>query len=206
MLEIKSLAHNFGGRKITFPDFDLQDGERMLILGNSGVGKSTLVHLVSGLLTSNDGDISIDNQKLSELSNTELNKLRNQKIGLALQHSKFIETLSFKEHMLLRLKSANEKWNHFHDTLVSRLGLSEKLNEHPINWSGGEQKRASFALACCNQCKLLICDEPTAGLDDSNCNSILELLLQINEEFNTALMIVTHDQRIQHKFNKVIKL
>lgn len=206
MLKVKNVAHNFDGQLISFPDFELQKGERMLILGDSGVGKSTLVHLVSGLLTLNSGEIVFIDTLFTKLKNGNLNKLRNQHIGLSLQHSKFIETLSFKEHILLRLKSVNEQWSNFHDALVSKLGLSDMLNERPVNWSGGEQKRASFALACCNKCSLLICDEPTAGLDDKNCDSVLDLLLQINEEFNTALMVVTHDQRIQHKFNKVIKL
>ncbi len=190
-----------------FPDIVCNEGETLLVTGNSGVGKTTLLHLLGGLLRPESGEIAIDNIVINSFSERKLDHFRGQNIGLVLQQSHFIEAFTVLENVALAswLATGKQKIEKAKQ-LLEHLDLGNHLHKLPSQLSVGQQQRVSIARALINEPKLLLADEPTSSLDDENAFKVADLLEQLAEEFKTALVIVTHDSRLKGRFSNQISL
>jgi len=190
-----------------FPDIDLAEGENLLILGNSGKGKTTLLHLLSGLLKPDDGNISIGQQKITSLSKKKCEQFRARHIGIVFQRSFFVKSLCVQDNLLLAQKLAGTKENpETVRRLLQDMGLESKLNELPGKLSVGEQQRVSIARATLNDPKVIFADEPTSALDDENTERVIELLAKTARRCAANLVVVTHDARLKDRFEQQIQL
>ena len=190
-----------------FPDLQCKAGETLLITGASGKGKTTLLHLLGGLLKPTSGSIFIDEINICQLSSKKIDHFRGQNIGLILQKAHFISSLNVLENIELAswLTDKNKKQEKAKE-LLSLLGLEKFALKLPNQLSVGQQQRVSIARALINEPKLLLADEPTSSLDDENAKIVADLLANLSEKYNAALIIVTHDQRLKERFKTAIEL
>jgi putative ABC transport system ATP-binding protein len=178
-----------------------------LITGNSGKGKTTLLHLLAGILRPDKGEILIDKIDISKYSEKKLDQFRGKNIGLILQQSHFIASLTVLENVVLASwlasgKKATEKAVQ----LLTELDLESQIHKLPSQLSIGQQQRVSIARALINEPKLLLADEPTSSLDDENAMKVADLLHKLAKDYKASLVIVTHDQRLKNKFPNQIHL
>lgn len=190
-----------------FPDIALSKQEHLLILGKSGIGKTTLLHLLAGILKPTNGTVTIDAVAISELSNTQLDKFRGETIGLVFQKKHAIASLSVLENLQARLffskKTTKSKAI---EKVLKQLELYD-FKHHKINeLSEGQLQRLGIACAVIHQPKVLLADEPTSSLDDENCKLVMELLLNQAQSTNANLIVITHDSRIKSFFPNFITL
>jgi len=178
-----------------FQPINLNTGENLLVVGPSGSGKSTYLHLLAGLIRPHSGVIEIQGIRLSELSQAQSDEFRKTEVGMVFQKPKFIESLSVLEN--LKIISADTKNI---EAILSKINLASSKNKSPKNLSGGEQQRLALALALVKRPRLILADEPTANLDDENCNRVMELLLESAESNQANLIVVTHDNRVKPYF------
>lgn len=208
MVTTSNLTYSYNGNEtLTFPDVDLTPGEHLLILGPSGIGKTTLLYLMSGLLPSVDGSIYIDGNKLNSMSRRKMDQFRGKNIGLIFQQYHFIKSLNVEENLRLRQSfpvSAVDKQRT--DELIERLGLSDHRQQKVTSLSQGQQQRLSIALGLIHKPKVIFADEPTSNLDDSNCDRVISLLKEEAEISKSSLVIITHDQRIKSHFKNQVVL
>lgn len=208
MIHTKDLTFSFNEKTtFAFPDITNEASQTLLITGNSGKGKTTLLHLLGGLLRPKSGSISIEDTSISSLSEKELDRFRGRNIGLVLQQSHFVASLNVLENVVLASwlatgKKATEKAK----SLLKQLDLEDQMYKLPSNLSVGQQQRVSIARALINEPKLLLADEPTSSLDDENAFKVADLLATLSKEYNAALIIVTHDQRLKDKFSNQLNL
>ncbi len=208
MFKTRSLYFAYNERtSFHFPDIDLESGEDILILGESGIGKSTLLHLMSGLLRPVSGSVELMGIKLNKLSVGKSDHFRGKHIGLVFQRSHFISALSLQENLALIQYLAGKKPDktRIREVLKS-LGISDKQNNKPYQLSQGQQQRAAIALAVVNNPQLLLADEPTSSLDDKNCRKVVALLKEQALVTGAALIIITHDQRLKAQFKNTLQL
>ncbi|MFL2603076.1 MAG: ABC transporter ATP-binding protein [Flavobacteriaceae bacterium] len=189
-----------------FPDIEIKTKENLLIIGNSGIGKTTLLHLLAGLLESKSGSIELFGKEISNLNSYQLDTFRGENIGIVFQRSHFVNSLTVKENLELAQFIANKKDNNRIDTILKSLGILDKSDKKTNQLSQGEKQRASIALAIVNSPKLILADEPTSSLDDENCDRVIKLLKKQASEFNAQLIVITHDNRLKKHFKKSIKL
>jgi ABC-type lipoprotein export system ATPase subunit len=189
-----------------FPDIEIKTKENLLIIGNSGIGKTTLLHLLAGLLESKSGSIELLGKEISNLNSYQLDTFRGENIGIVFQRSHFVNSLTVKENLELAQFIANKKDNNRIDTILKSLGILDKSDKKTNQLSQGEKQRASIALAIINSPKLILADEPTSSLDDENCDRVIKLLKKQASEFNAQLIVITHDNRLKKHFKKSIKL
>ena len=208
MVKINGLTYNYSSEiQLKFPDFSLSKGEQVLILGQSGCGKTTLLHLLSGLLKPNSGDVNIENEDISKMSGAALDNFRGANIGVVFQTPHFIEALTVKENLTLTQTLAGKsKDTDKIKTLLADLGVESKLNAKLNALSVGEKQRVSIARALVNSPALILADEPTSALDDKNCDAVLKLVREQAKKHNSTLLIVTHDNRLKDQFDKRIEL
>jgi lipoprotein-releasing system ATP-binding protein len=190
-----------------FPNLVCNASETLLITGNSGKGKTTLLHILAGLLRPKTGEILINEINICNLSDKKLDAFRGKNIGLILQQSHFIASLNVLENVVLASwlatgKKATDKAK----KLLVELDLQNQLHKLPSQLSIGQQQRVSIARALINEPKLLLADEPTSSLDDENARIVAHLLQKLALQYNAALVIVTHDQRLKEKFANQINL
>lgn len=208
MILLKKLHFSYNETtEFHFPDMQCLAGETLLITGNSGKGKTTLLHLLGGLLRPKSGEIFIAENNISVLSEKELDQFRGKNVGLVLQQSHFVASLNVLENVVLASwlatgKKATEKAK----SLLKELDLENQQYKLPSTLSMGQQQRVSIARALINDPKLLLADEPTSSLDDENASRVADLLAQLSKENNASLVIVTHDQRLKDKFSNHINL
>tara|TARA_Y100000994_G_scaffold159400_1_gene130680 strand:- start:418 stop:1041 length:624 start_codon:yes stop_codon:yes gene_type:complete len=189
-----------------FPDIEIKNRENLLIIGNSGIGKTTLLHLLAGLLQSKSGSIELFGKEISNLNSYQLDTFRGENIGIVFQRSHFVNSLTVKENLELAQFIANKKDNNRINTILKSLGILDKSDKKTNQLSQGEKQRASIALAIVNSPKLILADEPTSSLDDENCDRVIKLLKKQASEFNAQLIVITHDNRLKKHFKKSIKL
>lgn len=190
-----------------FPDLAVQKGEHLLILGNSGKGKTTLLHLLAGFLKIHSGSICIGDTKLEKLNGFERDLFRAQNIGVIFQVPHFIASLSLMQNILWAQKLARKRPNNKEVLeLMERLNLAHRANSTIGQLSQGELQRASIIRGIINHPVLVLADEPTSSLDDDNCQKVIQLLEEQTDNVGAALVVVTHDQRLKDFFNNTIQL
>jgi len=208
MLQTKNLTFFYNKEtRFTFPELSCDSSNALLITGSSGKGKTTLLHLLAGLLRPKNGEIIIENVDISSLSEKQLDQFRGKNIGLILQQSHFIASMTVLENVVLASWLATgKKAVAKAEKLLSELDLENQKHKLPSQLSIGQQQRVSIARALINEPKLLLADEPTSSLDDENAFKVAELLEKLSKEYKAALVIVTHDSRLKNKFSNQINL
>lgn len=206
MIETKSLEFSYDNSFVfKFPNIKLKSNENLLVLGNSGIGKSTLLHNLAGILRPKSGSIKIFDQDISILSELELDKFRGQNIGIIFQRSHFVNSLTVGENLELAQFLGRNKKGNIKETL-DNLKILDKINKKPKELSQGERQRASIALAIINSPKLILADEPTSSLDDTNCSNVIKILKEQALKYQAQLIVITHDSRLKKHFKKSISL
>ena len=207
MIKTKDVKFNYDNQIFfNFGDINLGKGENLLILGNSGVGKTTLLHLLSGLLKSNAGSIKLFGEELTDFSSFQLDRFRRDNIGIIFQKSHFINSLTVRENLELAQYIANKKDSDRIKNILKNLNILDKINKKTNQLSQGEKQRVSIALAIVNSPKLILADEPTSSLDDDNCFNVIKLLKKQATDFGAQLIVITHDSRLKKHFKKTIEL
>ena len=208
MLTTKDLIFSYDGqRNLSFPDIHCNKGEKWLLLGQSGCGKTTLLHLLGGLLSPKSGNVAVSDTSLSSLSSGKLDQFRGQNIGIIFQKSHFVRALTIKENLILAQKLAGLKPSLDRvKALLERLNIGHKLNAKPDQLSQGEQQRVAIARALINQPAIILADEPTSALDDTNCEEVIQLLEEEAAKAGATLLVVTHDGRLKSRFSNQINL
>ncbi|RSL35391.1 ATP-binding cassette domain-containing protein [Salibacterium salarium] len=193
-------------------DFDLEvePGERLSIIGESGVGKTSLLNIIGLLDTQYQGSYKLFDLSVKDLSRNKLAEWRNQKIGFVLQESSLINSLTIEDNIKLPLMYANiEKdltvQDHF-KRIINKIGIEPILKKKPLDCSGGQRSRAVFARAVIMNPQIILSDEPTASLDLENKEKIINLLFDMNKEFNTTVITVTHDLDLANRHERIITL
>ena len=190
-----------------FPDIDLQKQENLLVLGKSGVGKTTFLHLLAGLLKPNSGNILFNENSLNELSSQKLDTFRGQNIGLVFQNNHAIRSLTVFENLKARLYFSKKPIDvKAIDDLLSELGLIELKNRKINELSEGQLQRLGIGMAVIHNPGLILADEPTSSLDDDNCAKVIELLLNQAKSNNANLIVITHDGRVKPYFQNSMTL
>lgn len=178
-----------------------------MILGQSGSGKTTYLHLLAGLLQPQNGTITIAGQDLNKRSTAQRDAFRSQHLGLVFQKNHLIRSLSALENVLLTaLISGKKVGTKAASNILEQLGLGSRLHAPAYQLSVGEQQRVAIARALVHQPALLLADEPTSALDDAHAEEVANLLIENCAQLSTTLVIVTHDNRIKTKFNNHLSL
>jgi len=188
---------------------DVKSGESIAILGPSGCGKSTLLNLIAGLDTPSSGDVLINNSNITKLNEQDRTELRANTFGFVYQFHHLLYDFSsvYNVAMPLLIKGVDkESAIAQSEKLLTRVGLENRLNHKPSELSGGERQRVAIARAIVVEPDCLLADEPTGNLDAKNAKDVLELILELNENNTSSLVIVTHDQDIAKKMNRTLTL
>ena len=208
MIKTEDLSYSYpSGPHLSFPTVQCEAKEKLLILGNSGCGKTTLLHILAGIRKPKTGKVWIDNDDMTALKGTPLDLFRGRHIGLIFQKSHFIRSLTVKENLSLAqtLAGVEQSEEKIYE-ILKNLNIEHKLDAKTGKLSAGEQQRVAIARAMINAPSVLLADEPTSALDDNNCERVIELLQQQASSGNAALIIVTHDARLKSFISNQILL
>ena len=188
-------------------DLEVPRGQFAAVMGPSGSGKSTLLGLLAGLDTPTSGTIYLDGQEITGLKEDELALVRGRKIGFVFQSYHLIPTLTAEENVLLPMELAGNGGGAGRAReLLERVGLADRRDHYPVQLSGGEQQRVALARAFMVRPPILLADEPTGNLDSENGRLVLDLLLSLNRQEGTTLVLVTHDQELAGSADRRILL
>lgn len=186
-------------------DIRIDDGELVAITGKSGSGKTTLLNILGGLDKATGGSVCYDDTDITKLADTALADFRLNKIGFVFQFYDLIPELTAKENILLPSKLAKRGKTDISDT-VKKLGVENLLGRYPAELSGGQQQRVAIARALVNDPSVILCDEPTGNLDVSTGNDVLSLLIDLNRNDKRTIVIVTHDNQLAEKCDRIIRI
>jgi ABC-type lipoprotein export system ATPase subunit len=208
MVQVNNLAYSYGKDKvIRFPDFEVGQEEHTLLLGESGCGKTTLLHLIGGLLRMQQGKIIVNSIALASLQETALDRFRGENIGFIFQRNHLIGALSVKENLMMPAFLANQKTSlSAIQSVMTDLGMRDYISSDVSALSQGQSQRVVIARALMNKPKLILADEPTSALDDINCERVISLLISAAQKNNATLIIATHDQRLKSIVSRQVKL
>jgi putative ABC transport system ATP-binding protein len=208
MIRTSSLTFAYPGQSpVGYPDVICEKNEHALILGPSGTGKTTLLHLLGGILSPASGEINIGGTPLHSLRGHSLDTFRGQHIGIIFQKPHFIRSLTALENLLLAQSLSGKKSDKSRALLLmDRLAIGRNAHKKTTAMSIGEQQRLAIARALINSPAVILADEPSSALDDQNCRQMVGLLLEVATENNANLIVVTHDSRIKDSIDKKIYL
>lgn len=190
-------------------DLSFEEGEFAAIVGPSGCGKTTLMNMIGGLEVPSSGNVVVDGSVMSELSSNNLIDFRLRNIGFVFQAYNLIPVLSAKENVEFIMQLQNwdkKKMDSRTITLLESVGLGEKLHSKPNQLSGGQQQRVAVARALASKPKFILADEPTANLDSTATNQLLDIMEKLNKEEHITFIFATHDQRVMDKARRVVTL
>ncbi len=190
-------------------EFSIQKNQSIAIIGASGSGKSTLLHLLAGLDVPDSGNIFINKKSINELNNDERGQLRNECLGFIYQFHHLLPEFTAKENVAMPLligrcakRTAYEKA----EVILSEVGLSERMTHKPGELSGGERQRTAIARALVTNPSCILADEPTGNLDEKSANEVFELILELNQNHNSSLIMATHNIELSRRADKICEL
>lgn len=210
-ITFKNITRDFkdGGRTIHVlkdTNVEINSGEFVAIVGPSGSGKSTFLTIAGGLQTPTSGEVYINGQELSVLSEKEREKLRLNEVGFILQTSNLVPFLKVNDQFNLFDRIMKDDRSDYRDELLEQLGIKELSNKYPEDLSGGEQQRVAIAKALYNDPTILLADEPTASLDTERALEVVDILAKEAKEQDKAIIMVTHDKRLLDKCDRVLEM
>jgi ABC-type lipoprotein export system ATPase subunit len=200
MLRVNNLSKEFKGTfAVNSISFDVNSGDYVAIIGPSGSGKTTLLSLLTGLISPSEGEVLYDNQKLSNLSRSQMAKLRARELGMIFQFSELVPNLTIEENILLPVlftrKFSEKEYHSKCEFLIERLDMQDIRHALPRELSGGQIQKASIARSLINDPSLLVADEPSGDLDPDNSNLVQMLLMDYNK-MGLTILLVTHDMTL----------
>ena len=191
-------------------DISINSGERIAIVGTSGSGKSTLLHILGGLDVPTSGEVWLHGQRINDLNETQRGELRNQHLGFIYQFHHLLAELTAIENvampLLMRKAVPIAVARQQSIELLEKVGLAHRLTHRPGELSGGERQRVAIARALVTKPSLILADEPTGNLDYANAQAVFEILSELQKDFNTALLMVTHDRQLAQLADKQLAL
>jgi len=214
IIEVKKLTKTYHDTEIPVHavngiDLNIEEGEFTAIVGPSGCGKTTLMNMIGGLEKPTSGEVRVDGSVMSELSSHDLIDFRLKNIGFVFQAYNLIPVLTAKENVefIMQLQSWDKKkMDERTVSLLKSVGLEDKIHNKPNQLSGGQQQRVAVARALASKPKFVLADEPTANLDSSATNQLLDIMERLNREEKITFIFATHDQRVMDKARRVITL
>lgn len=211
MLNVENLVKNYrdpDGNTVPILDvasFSMQPSEQIVLRGASGGGKTTFLNILAGILAPTSGSVTFDNQNICKLSEGGRDRYRAAKIGYVFQTFNLLDGFSALENVRLGMSFGKRKHDIGRAThLLERVGLKDRMHHRPKQLSVGQQQRVSVARALANKPRLILADEPTANVDPKNQQLIIDLMREVCQEENVALLLVTHSQDVSSQFSKVI--
>ncbi len=196
-------------------DIDVAEGEFLAVIGNSGSGKSTMLHLLGTLDKPDDGCIHLEGRRIDNLAAAERDQLRNRTFGFIFQFYHLLPELNTLENVLAPAMITHSVWSWFMNRrtlrkaaleMLDRVGLSHRLKHRPKELSGGEMQRAAIARALINRPRVLLADEPTGNLDGANGQHVMKLLRDLNQSEGLTIVMVTHNLELVHATDRVVRL
>lgn len=212
MLEIKNLKKSYvepdGGELpiLDIPEWKVETGEQVVVVGSSGCGKTTLLHIIAGILRPTSGHVFIDGWDVPLLSEAERDIFRAKRIGYVFQTFNLLQPFSALENVQIGMTFAGRNDKNRAKNLLERVGLGHRLHHKPSQLSVGEQQRVSVARALANSPKLVLADEPTANVDVGNQQQVIDMLRETCREEKVALVLVTHAPEVASQFDRVDRL
>ena len=209
MLISENISFSIDGQKLfSNINFKIETGKDLLITGPSGIGKTTLLSILSGLQKPTHGNVLYNDINLYNLAENKIDEFRGKQLGIIFQNFNLINTFTIKQNLQLVNTALNKKDNNHIYELLQRVGLADKSHIKVSNLSIGEKQRVAVARAFIGKPKWIFCDEPTSSLDDKNTAIILNLIKEESLRCKASLVLITHDKRIQKilKFDQILKL
>ncbi len=186
--------------------FTVRAGEMNFIIGRSGSGKSSFLHLLGGLDQPTAGKIMFEGEEMTAMSERALARIRNRRLAFVFQFYHLLPELTLLENVLLPTMIAGKRDEKWAKELLRRVKLLSRQDHYPSELSGGEQQRAAIARALANHPSVVLCDEPTGNLDQETAESVLSLLTDLNREESQAFVVVTHDEALAWRYERVFRL